>query len=148
MNRIIEFTGNNPVLVLGLVGSFFLLIFYELRQKAAGLLNVDATTAVSLINDGAMVLDLRSKEAYAQGHIVNAKNVPQDEFEAKRNSLLDNKDKVFVAVCDSGLSARRLVGTLRRSGFESAYNLKGGMAAWNQAGLPVVTGKKTRSNRK
>lgn len=147
MDRIIEFTGNNPVLMLGLVGSFLLLIFYEIKQKAVGLLNVDTATAVSLINNGAMVLDLRSKEAFGQGHIVNAKNVPQDEFEAKRDKLLGSKDKALVAVCDSGLSAKRLVGSLRRAGFESAFNLKGGMAAWNQAGLPVVTGKKTKSKR-
>ena len=33
---------------------------------------------------------------------------------------------------------------MRNSGFESVYNLKGGMTAWGQAGLPVVTGKKTK----
>jgi rhodanese-related sulfurtransferase len=36
---------------------------------------------------------------------------------------------------------------MRKSGFESAYGLKGGMAAWSQAGLPVVTGKKTKSKK-
>lgn len=145
MDRIIEFTGNHPFLVAGLIGSFLLLIFNELRQKAAGLMNVDTATAISLINDGALVLDLRSKEAFSQGHIVNAKNVPQDEFEAKRDSVLGSKTRSVLAVCNSGGSSSRTVTALRRAGFESAFNLKGGMAAWTQAGLPVVTGKKTRS---
>jgi 3-mercaptopyruvate sulfurtransferase SseA len=37
------------------------------------------------------------------------------------------------------------VNTLRKEGFESVYGLKGGMTGWSQAGLPVVTGKKTKS---
>jgi 3-mercaptopyruvate sulfurtransferase SseA len=37
---------------------------------------------------------------------------------------------------------------MRKSGFESVYGLKGGMSAWSQAGLPVVTGKKTKSKAK
>ena len=145
MDRIFEFTGNHPVLVAGLIGSFLWLIFYELKQKAAGLVNVDTATAISLINDGATVLDLRSKEAFAQGHIVNAKNIPLDEFDAKRDAVLGSKARSVVAVCDSGHSSRKAVNSLRQSGHEAAFNLKGGMTAWNQAGLPVVTGKKTKS---
>lgn len=145
MDRIIEFAGNHPYLAAGLIGSFLLLVFNELRQKAAGLMNVDTATAISLINDGALVLDLRSQEAFTQGHIVNAKNVPQDEFEARRDSILDSKTRPVLAVCNSGASSTKTVTSLRRAGFESAFNLKGGMTAWTQAGLPVVTGKKTRS---
>lgn len=145
MNTIIEFTGNHPVLVSGLIGSFLLLIFYELKQKAAGLINIDATAAISLMNDGAVVLDLRSKEAFDRGHIVNAKNVPQDEFDSRGEAALGPKTKPVVAVCDSGLTSRKIVTAMRQSGFEAAFNLKGGMNAWTQAGLPVVTGKKTKS---
>ena len=147
MDTIFEFTGNHPVLVAGLIGSFLWLLFYELKQKAAGLVNVDTATAVSLINDGAMVLDLRSKEAFSQGHIVNAKNVPLDEFEARREAVIGSKPRPIVAVCDSGARSARAIHSLRQSGNESAFNLKGGMTAWTQAGLPVVTGKKTKSKR-
>jgi rhodanese-related sulfurtransferase len=145
MDTIFEFTGNHPVLVAGLIGSFLWVIFYELKQKAAGLVNLDTATAVSLINDGAMVLDLRSKEAFAQGHIVNAKNIPLDEFEARRDAVLGSTSRSIIAVCDSGARSGRTINALRQSGHESSFNLKGGMAAWNQAGLPVVTGKKTKS---
>jgi rhodanese-related sulfurtransferase len=52
-----------------------------------------------------------------------------------------------VAVCDSGITSSKAVNTLRKAGFESVYNLKGGMNAWGQAGLPVVSGKKTKSKK-
>ena len=51
--------------------SFFLLVFSELRRKASGLVNVDASDAVKLINNDAIVLDIRSADAFARGHIVN-----------------------------------------------------------------------------
>jgi len=47
-----------------------------------------------------------------------------------------------------GGSSNKAVDSLRKTGFESVYGLKGGMTAWTQAGLPVVTGKKTKSKGK
>jgi rhodanese-related sulfurtransferase len=147
METYLEFTSNHPVLVVLLLISFFLLIFSELRRKASGLINIDPTAAVSLINQDAMIIDLRNKEAYSRGHIVNAKNIPLDEFDAKRESIQKFKSKPVVAVCDSGISSTKIVNTLRQAGFEKVFGLKGGMNAWDQAGLPVVTGKKTKSRK-
>jgi rhodanese-related sulfurtransferase len=146
MDRILEFTGNHTLLVAALMISFFVLVFSELRRKASGLVAIGPGEAVSLMNNDAAVVDLRNAEAYSRGHIVNAKNIPFDEFDAKKDSL--NTTKPVIAVCDSGINSTKAVAMLRQSGFESAYGLKGGMNAWNQAGLPVVTGKKTRSKGK
>jgi rhodanese-related sulfurtransferase len=148
MDTFLEFTGNHTVLVLALVISFFVLIFSELRRKATGMISVDPTDAVGLINNDATVIDLRNAEAYAGGHIVNARNIPFDEFNANEDVIGQFKNSPIVAVCDSGISSNKAVASLRNSGFESVYNLKGGMTAWSQAGLPVVTGKKTKSKRK
>jgi len=146
MDRILEFTGNHTMLVVALMISFFVLIFSELRRKAGGMVAIGASEAVTLINNDAAVVDLRNAEAYSRGHIVNAKNIPFDELEAKKDSL--NANKPVIAVCDSGINSNKAVAALRKSGFESAYGLKGGMNAWSQAGLPVVTGKKTKSKGK
>jgi len=146
MDRILEFTGNNMLLVLALMISFFVLVFSELRRKASGLVAVGASEVVALINNDATVIDLRSADAFARGHIVNAKNIPFDEFDSKKDTL--DKSTPVIAVCDSGISSNKAVAMLRQSGFESAHGLKGGMNAWGQAGLPVVTAKKTRSKGK
>ena len=97
---------------------------------------------------GAVIIDLRSAEAYGRGHIVHARNIPSDEVEAKAATLEKYKSTPIVAVCDSGVSSTRAVNSLRKKGFESVYGLKGGMTGWSQAGLPVVTGKKTKSKPK
>jgi rhodanese-related sulfurtransferase len=145
MDRFLEFTSNHTLLVLALFGSFFIVIFYELRRKATGLIDVEAQAAVKLINNGALVIDLRSAESFGQGHIVNARNMPSDEIESRVSSLGADSTKAIVAVCDAGVSSRRAVSALRQKGFESVYSLKQGMTGWTQAGLPVVTGKKTKS---
>ena len=148
MNQIVEFTSNNLVLVALLMISFFVLIFSELRRKASGMVAVEPGAAVALINNNGIVLDLRSNEAFARGHIVNAKNVPFDELEAQQSKLEQFKGAPIVAVCDAGVTSTRAVARLREAGFESAYTLKGGMNAWSQAGMPVVTAKKTKSKSK
>jgi rhodanese-related sulfurtransferase len=145
MDKILEFIGNHTLLVTALMVSFFVAIFFELRRKASGTINIEATDAVKLINNGAMVLDLRGAEAFGRGHIVSARNIPHDELEAKMSSLAQDKESPVVAVCDNGISSTRSVNLLRQQGYASVYGLKGGMTGWSSAGLPVVTGKKTKS---
>ena len=145
MDKFFEFTGNHVLLVSALMISFFLLVFSELRRKASGLVNVEASDVVKLINNDAIVLDIRSADAFARGHIVNAKNIPNDELDAKLDQLERYKSTPVVAVCDAGVTTTGVVNKLRGAGFESVFGLKGGMSGWGQAGLPVVTGKKTRS---
>jgi len=145
MDAYLEFASNHMILVTALTASFFLLVFSELRRKASGITNVEPQAAVSLINADAAVIDLRSADAYGRGHIVGAKNIPFDELEANQSKIDLLKTKPILLVCDAGMTSGRAVTTLRKSGIESVYGLKGGIAAWSQASLPLVTGKKTKS---
>jgi rhodanese-related sulfurtransferase len=147
MEQLLEFASNNMVLVVLLMISFFVLIFSELRRKASGMAAVDPTAAVALINNDGIVIDLRSNEAFARGHIVNARNFPYDELDTHKEKIEKFKNKPIIAVCDAGMTSTRAVAALRNSGFVSAYGLKGGMNAWSQAGMPVVSGKKTKSKK-
>lgn len=145
MDRLLEFAGDNTLLVFALVTSFFLVIITELRRKAAGVTSIDPSDAVRLINNDATVIDVRSSENFTQGHIVSARSIPMDELDAKLEKLGALKNKPVLAVCQAGMSSKKALEALKKSGFESVYDLKGGMNAWSQAGLPVVTGKKTKS---
>ena len=145
METYLEFAGNHVLLVSALVFSFFLLVFMELRQKAAGITSLDPHDVVRLVNADAVIIDLRSADAFARGHIVNAKNIPQDELEAGSDKIDRLKSKPIIAVCDSGTSSKRAVAALRKSGVESVYDLRGGINAWTQANMPLVAAKKTKS---
>ncbi len=147
MDTYLEFSANHPLLVTALLFSMFLVIFTELRRKAQGITNIEPQDAVKLINADAVVLDLRSSEAFARGHIVNAKNIPSDELAANKDKYKKCKSRSILAVCDAGVTSSRAVDTLRKSGLENVYGLKGGIAAWTQANLPLVTAKKTKNKK-
>ncbi|GMR17523.1 MAG: rhodanese-like domain-containing protein [Gammaproteobacteria bacterium] len=146
MDIYFEFAANHGLLVAGLIFSFFLLLFTELRRKAQGLTNIEPTEAVQLINADAAVIDVRSPEAFARGHIVNARNIPIDELDASHAKLEQLKSQPILAVCDAGVTSTRAVNALRKSGLERVYGLKGGLNAWSQASLPLVTARKTGKN--
>jgi len=144
MDTYLEFASNHQILVTALMFSFFLLVFTELRLKAAGLINVEPQQAVKIMNADAQVIDVRSIEAFSRGHIVNARNIPFDELQASAEKLGSAKSVPIIAVCDAGVTSTKAVDVLRKLGFESVYGIKGGMTAWTQAGLPVVAAKKSR----
>ena len=144
MDTYLEFASNHTLLVTALMFSIFLVIFTELRRKAAGMVNVDPQKAVALINADAAVVDVRSAEAYAGGHIVNARNIPFDELQSDNKKLANLKSKPVIAVCQAGSTSTKAVDTLQKMGIENVYGIKGGMNAWTQAGFPVVTGRKTK----
>ena len=147
METYLEFAANHPVLVTALLFSFFMLVFSELRRQSRGLTHVEPQDAVKLINNDALVVDIRSAEAFAKGHIVNARNIPLDDLEGSIEKLTKLGSKAILAVCDAGMSSTRAVDTLKKSGLESVYGLKGGISAWTQANLPLVTGKKTKGKK-
>ncbi len=144
MDTYFEFAGNNPLLVGALIFSFFVLVFTELQRKARGLTTLEPQAAVKLINADAVVIDLRSPEAFARGHIVNAKNLPFEDLTANRDKITKYAKKAIIAVCDAGMTSAKAVESLRKSGIENIFGLKGGINAWTQANLPLVTGKKTK----
>ncbi len=144
MDIYLEFAGNHPLLVSALLLSFFFLMYTELQRKARGMSTVEPQAAVKLINSDAVVIDLRSAEAFARGHIVNAKNVPFEDLSANKDKITKYAKKPIIAVCDAGMTSAKVVDSLRKSGLENVYGLKGGINAWTQANLPLVTGKKTK----
>jgi len=147
MDTYLEFVGNHILLVSALMVSFFVLVFSELQRQARGISNLDPQEAVKLINADATVVDLRNADAFARGHIVNAKNIPLDEIDEELDKIKRLGDKPVVAVCDAGINSSRLVGRLRKAGLENVYGLKGGINAWNEASLPLVAAKKTSTKK-
>ena len=145
MEQYFEFSANHPILVSALLFSLFMLVFSELRRKSRGLTHVEPQDAVKLINNDAVVIDIRSPEAFSRGHIVNARNIPLDELDPANSKITKLGSKPILAVCDAGISSTRAVDKLRKAGLESVYGLKGGIAAWTEASLPLVTDKKTKS---
>ena len=95
---------------------------------------------MSLINEGAVVLDVRAAAQFDKGHILDARSVPSADLDAKAPSLEKYKDTPVIVYCDNGMASGKTADALRSKGFSRVANLRGGLAAWRQENLPVVKG--------
>ena len=136
MGNLFEFAANHPWLSSATIAMALAVIFYELRLKASGFTALSAAQAVRLINQGARVVDIRDQQKFAEGHIVDAVNIPADELADRFDRKF--KEKVTIVVCDTGTRSGQAVATLRRSGHDKAFNLQGGLSSWRNENLPVV----------
>jgi len=99
-----------------------------------------ATTleATQMINrEDAPVIDVREDAEFAKGHIVGARHIPLAQLETRVKELQKYKSKPVIVCCETGNRSSGAMATLRKLGFEKVYNLSGGYAGWQQAGLPV-----------
>jgi len=83
------------------------------------------------------VVDVRHQDEFKVGHIVDAINIPLDNIENKMKTLEKYKTKPVILVCASGMRSLKAGQLLLKNGFNQVNNLKGGVAAWNQANLPL-----------
>ncbi|MGD8324077.1 MAG: rhodanese-like domain-containing protein [Gammaproteobacteria bacterium] len=125
------------MLITGIVVAWLAVMFYEFRLKSQSFSHVSTGEAVRLMNQGAVVLDVRKPEDFAAGHIVNARNVALEDL-ADNRSLLDKyRKKVVLTVCDSGTASNRAAMQLRREGVEKVFSIRGGLAGWKSENMPI-----------
>jgi rhodanese-related sulfurtransferase len=138
MQQFFQYVANHYWLVSAAVLMLGLVAVHEFRAHTASFASISPAEAVRLVNSGAVLVDIRTREAFDAGHIAGAKNVPGAAIADGAKPLERFKDKAVIAYCDSGLTAGAAARHLGRLGFAKAYNLRGGLAAWRQDNLPVV----------
>jgi len=93
--------------------------------------------------DGALdmiLLDVRKKDAFAAGHIAGAQHLPRGQLELRVNKELLDPTKRILVCCEFGKISTLAAATLRELGYTRAAALDGGINAWRESGLPLVTG--------
>ena len=138
MQRLFEFIGHHPYLAGGAVLAAAVVAFYEIRERIQAFAALSATQAVRLMNQGALVIDLRGKESYDAGHIGDARNVPAADLASQAESLKKWRDKNVITYCDSGVNGASGARTLMKLGFTKVFNLHGGLNAWVKDNLPLA----------
>ncbi|PIE99876.1 MAG: rhodanese [Maribacter sp.] len=82
-------------------------------------------------DDNAFVLDVRTQEEFQQGYIPNASNIDiysGQQFISELEKL--DKSKSYYVYCRSGARSRQACNMMRDMGFPKAFNLQGGIMAW------------------
>jgi len=116
----------------------FIFINESLSQKKKAK-ELSPQAAVDLINhENAVVIDLRNKDVYRSGHIIDSVNASIDDFEQPKMNKYKNKPVILV--CERGLQSPAAAAKLRTQGYEPIV-LSGGIAAWQNADLPLIKNK-------
>ena len=112
------------------------LLWPALTGSRASRINV--TEATMLINKRAQIIDVRPVEAYAAGHIQNAKSLPLSNLTEQLPLLKLKKDKPVLVVCERGVSAVKAAVLLTKAEYTDVHVIEGGLNAWRNAQLPIV----------
>ncbi|MCU0466697.1 MAG: rhodanese-like domain-containing protein [Anaerolineae bacterium] len=107
---------------------------------SGGVASISPEEAEAKLNGGQppFLLDVRSQAEFREAHIKGAKLIPLDELPRRMGEL--PKDRDILVVCRSGARSGIAAGQLNAAGF-TVTNLSGGLMAWSQRRLPLVSGK-------
>ncbi|MBM3389543.1 MAG: rhodanese-like domain-containing protein [Betaproteobacteria bacterium] len=136
----LEFLIDNIVLVMAALTSGGLLLWPAIKGAQSGAQSVSVSEAVRLINrEKGVLVDIRDAATFAAGHATGSRHVPLEQISLPTPSaaLPSNKGLPVILLCDSGSRASKAATLLRKSGYERAVPVQGGMAAWREAQLPV-----------
>jgi rhodanese-related sulfurtransferase len=138
MDRIIEYTAHHPLLVLAAVVAAALVVAYEAYLRFQSAAAISPQQLIRLMNQGALVLDIRPADQYAAGHISGARQLPSDQIAQAGDTLKKHKEKPVVVYCDAESLAASAVRRLTAQGFTKAFSLRGGLPAWRAENLPLA----------
>lgn len=92
-----------------------------------------------------LILDVRSPEEYAAGHILGAINIDYRDISDELETIRTFNPNQVVVYCEKGIRAAISQKQLTDAGFTPVTQLTGSFFAWRAANLPIVTTNTTRS---
>ncbi len=96
---------------------------------------VDLPEVKRLIEENAIIVDVREAEEFTGGHVPGARNLPQADLLTRIDEI--PRDRRVVVVCESGRRSQGAARFLTGQGYEGVADLVGGTTAWRLAGEPL-----------
>jgi rhodanese-related sulfurtransferase len=141
-NRLAAFAAEHSIMVPALAVLTVAILYTEFSRLTSGFKAVDPAGLTALINrQDALLVDVSASGEFEKGHIAGAKNVQMSQFDADNKVLAKVRELPVAVVCRSGNSSAEAARKLAKAGFSQVFWLDGGLAAWQQANLPLVKGR-------
>ncbi|MCF6456841.1 rhodanese-like domain-containing protein [Pseudoalteromonas sp. MMG024] len=143
MAQFVEFVTNNLILCLIWVGLLGAIVLGWFKSRFSAVKQVNPQQLTHLVNrENGLVVDIRALKDFNQSHIAGsvhlaAEKAKQGEFVGLEKS----KNDPIILVCVSGMTAQSIANGLVKAGYEQVNVLSGGITAWQNANLPLTTGK-------
>lgn len=140
--ELLAFAERHLYLSMALVGLTVAIVYVEIARMFRGYKALRPAELTGLMNrDNALVVDLSASNDFEKGHIAGSKSVQPSQFDPENKLLANAKDLPVVVVCRNGMASAAAAKRLKKAGFKQVYWLDGGIAAWQQADLPLVKGR-------
>jgi rhodanese-related sulfurtransferase len=141
-NELAEFLGRHPILSLALAGLTLAIVWTEAGRLLRGFKALRPAQLTGLLNrDNALLVDLSAPADFEKGHIAGARNIAPSQFDPESKELAKVRELPVVVTCRNGQASLAAARRLKKAGFANVYWLDGGIAAWQQADLPLVRGR-------
>ncbi|GAB3387224.1 rhodanese-like domain-containing protein [Lysobacter fragariae] len=139
---LLAFAEASPILSLAFVGLTLAILYTEVARLFRGYKSLRPAELTQLMNrDNAVVVDLSASADFEKGHIAGSKSVQPSQFDPENKLVASAKALPVVVVCRNGMASASAAQRLKKAGFEQVYWLDGGIAAWQQADLPLIKGR-------
>lgn len=119
------------------VVTFIGLMFVSLLSYSAEVVDISAEELQNANSRDWLILDVRTAEEYAAGHVPGAVNVPHTALASQIESLSVYKGRPVVVYCRSGRRAGIAADILQANAFVDVRHLEGDMSGWTAADMPV-----------
>ena len=140
--RLAAFAAEHSIMVPALAVLTVAILYTEFSRLTSGYKAVDPAGLTALINrQDALLVDVSASTEFEKGHIAGAKNVQMSQFDADNKVLAKVRELPVAVVCRSGTTSAEAARKLAKAGFSQVFWLDGGLAAWQQANLPLVKGR-------
>ena len=102
--------------------------------------SVDEVRRALWSDDEVLLVDVRERDEWDEGHIPGAVHVPLGEFGEKAAELAGERGREIIMYCLSGGRSSRAAVALAGMGHPKVTDLEGGIGAWGARGGEIVTG--------
>ena len=111
--------------------------FISFVGLASEVTDVTQADVLNADNKDWLIIDVRSAEEYAEGHVPGAINIAHSEMADNLDKILAHKNKPVVVYCRSGYRAGKAAKVLLKNDFTEVKHLDGDMLGWQEAGHPI-----------
>ena len=143
MAQFVEFVTNNLILRLIWVGLLGAIVLGWFKSRFSAIKQVNPQQLTHLVNrEDGHVVDIRALKDFNQGHIAGSVHLAAEKAKQGEFVGLEKfKSDPIILVCVSGMTAQSIANGLVKAGYEQVNVLSGGITAWQNANLPLTTGK-------
>jgi rhodanese-related sulfurtransferase len=146
MEHFPEFVANHLLLFV-LLASILMLLFWNLFGAAlSGVVLISPHETVRILNNNAVMVDIRTAPDFGTGHILGARNIPANNIGEQLEELAKYREQSMILCCNTGNESVRAGRTLKMQGFKKIFCMQGGLQAWRTANLPLTRDTNSKNN--